>query len=68
MRASAWLVGLFLFPLASIAQEEAPPPMELLAFIGEWEVADTGWVDQALSGEMMRVVEAEANEQSNDDE
>lgn len=68
MRASVWLLGILLFSPALYAQEEEQPSMELLAFLGEWEEADTNWIEQALSGWQLLAGEAETNEESNDDE
>lgn len=68
MRVSAWLLVMLGIPLAALAQEESPPSMELLEFLGEWEEEDTGWIDRQLSGLIEVAGEAEANEESDDDE
>jgi hypothetical protein len=57
-----------IFPLAVTAQEEEPPSMAMLEFLGEWDEADTGWIDQALDGAMVLAGDAEVNEESKDDE
>lgn len=68
MRASGLLLLMMLFPLAASAEEKDLPSMELLEFLGEWDKAEAGWVEQQLSGWMVLAAEAEGNEESNDEE
>jgi len=67
MRASGFLLGMLLLTNTASAQEEAPPSMELLEFLGEWGDEDAAWIEQQLDGAALLAGEAQTNEESNDD-
>lgn len=67
-RVAAWSLVLMLMAssartadqLGTGAQVEAPPPLELLEFLGQWETDDGEWIDpQALEDpELVNLLEA----------
>lgn len=74
MRASGLLLGLLLFVSTASAQDEAPPSMALLEFLGEWGDEDAAWIERELNGAMVLAADADearkvqSNEESKDDE
>jgi hypothetical protein len=68
MRASDFLLGMLLLTNTALAQEEAPPSMELLEFLGEWGDTDAAWIEQELDGAAVLAGEAQSNEESNNEE
>jgi len=74
MRASAILLGLLLFVNVASAEDESPPSMELLEFLGEWGDTDPGQFVQESGGAAVLAGSADeksgtqAKEESKDDE
>lgn len=73
MRASGALFGLWLFASVASAQQEAPPSMQLLEFLGEWGDTDPLTFEQQLDAATVAAnadekPAAQPKEESNDDE
>jgi hypothetical protein len=71
MRAEHWmLLCLSLVPVAGMAgpDEDTPPSMELLEFLGSWESPEGEWVDPMQLAEDMEATAQTAQKKQTDEE